>query len=45
MKVFESQLRQKALVGSKATGHAGIGYFPATRDDKAKGKEPQHLIQ
>lgn len=27
------------------TGRAGIGYLPATRLDKAKGKEQQHLIQ
>ena len=43
--VAESRLRQKALVGSIATGRAGIGYFPSTRVDKAQGKERQHLIQ
>lgn len=43
--VSESRLRQKALAGLTATGHAGIGYLPATRVDKAKGMERQHLVQ
>ena len=45
LEVAESRLRQKALVGLIATGRAGIGYLPATRVDKAKGKERQHLVQ
>lgn len=45
LEVAESRLRQKALVGSIATGHAGIGYFPTTRVENPKGKERQHLIQ
>ncbi len=32
-------------MGSIATGHVAIGYFPAIRVDKAKDKERQHLIQ
>lgn len=43
--VAESRLRQKALVGSVASGRAGIGFFPSTRVDNAQGKERQHLIQ
>lgn len=45
LEVAESRLRQKALVGSIALGRAGVGYFPATRADKAQGKERQRLIQ
>lgn len=41
----ESRLRQKALVGSVATGRAGIGYFPVTRVDNVQGKKRQHLVQ
>lgn len=43
--VAESRLRQKALVGSIATGRAGIVYFLTNRVDQAKGKEHQHLVQ
>ncbi|XP_063058826.1 uncharacterized protein LOC134452393 [Engraulis encrasicolus] len=45
LEVAESRLRQKVLVGSIASGRAGIGYFPSTRVDKVQGKERQHLIQ
>ncbi len=45
LEVAESRLRQKALLGLIATGRAGIGYHPATRVDKARGKERQHLVQ
>ncbi|XP_041920594.1 uncharacterized protein LOC121684601 [Alosa sapidissima] len=45
LEVAESRLRQKVLVGSIASGRAGIGYFPSTRVDKAQGKQRQHLIQ
>lgn len=41
MEAAES-LRQKALVGSIATGRAGMDFFPT---DKSKGKERQHLVQ
>lgn len=44
MEVAESRLRQKAPVGLTATDCAGIGYLSATRVDKAKGKEQQHLV-
>lgn len=45
LEVAESQLRQKVLVGSIVAGCMGIGYFPANRVAKAKGKERQHLVQ
>lgn len=45
LEVAESRLRQKVLVGSIASGRAGIGYFPSTRVDKAQGKQRQRLIQ
>lgn len=45
LEVAESRLRQRALVGSVATRHAGFGYFPATRDNNTQGKEQQHLVQ
>lgn len=43
--VAESRLRQKALLGSIAAGHAGIGYFPSNRIDQAQGKERQHVTK
>ncbi len=45
VEVAESCLRQKALVGTLATGRAGLGYFPKTQVGKAKGKERHHLLQ
>lgn len=32
-------------MGLVATGYAGLAYLPASRVDKVKGKEWQHLIQ
>lgn len=43
--VAKSKLRQKALAGLRATRCAGIGCLPATKVDRAKGKEWQHLLQ
>ncbi|KAK0146517.1 hypothetical protein N1851_014151 [Merluccius polli] len=44
-KLLESRLRQKALVGTMATGRAGFGYFPKTLVSQAHGKERHHLLQ
>lgn len=45
VEVAESRLRQKALVGTLATGKAGLGYFPKTQVSKAQGKERHQLLQ
>lgn len=45
MEVAESRLRQKELVGTLATGRAGLGYFPKTQVGKAQGKERHYLLQ
>lgn len=45
LEVAESRTRQKGLVGSVATGHTGIGYFPVTRINNIQGKERKHLVQ
>ncbi|XP_057679566.1 uncharacterized protein LOC130908003 [Corythoichthys intestinalis] len=45
VEVAESRLRQKALVGTVATGRAGLGYIPKTQVSQARGKERQHLLQ
>ena len=41
----EARLRHKTLVGSVATGRAGLGCFPKPRYDLARGKERRRLIQ
>lgn len=45
VEVAESYLRQKELVGTLATGTAGLGLFPKTQMGKARGKERHQLIQ
>ncbi|KAK1806565.1 hypothetical protein P4O66_005073, partial [Electrophorus voltai] len=45
VEVAESHVRQKVLVGSLATGRAGLGYFPKTQVSKAQGKERHYLLQ
>lgn len=45
VELAESRLRQKALVGTVATGRAGLGYFPKTIISQVRGKEKHHLIQ
>lgn len=32
-------------MGSVATGHPGIDYFPGARVDNVQGKKRQHLVQ
>ncbi|XP_049336392.1 uncharacterized protein LOC125802421 [Astyanax mexicanus] len=45
VKLAESRLRQKELVGTEATGRAGLGYFPKILISQTRGKERHHLIQ
>ncbi|KAI2645803.1 Regulatory protein RecX [Labeo rohita] len=45
VELAESRLRQKALVGTVATGRVGLGYFPKTLISQARGKERHHLLQ
>lgn len=45
VEVAKSHLRQKELVGTLATGTAGLGLFPKTQVGKARGKERHQLIQ
>lgn len=45
VQVAESRLRQKALVGTLATGRAGLGYFPKIQVGRAQDKEWHHLLQ
>ncbi|XP_035990671.1 uncharacterized protein LOC118562404 [Fundulus heteroclitus] len=45
LELAESRLRQKALVGTVATGRAGLGYFPKTLISQSRRKERHHLIQ
>ena len=45
VEVAESHLRQKALVGTVATGRAGLGYFPTTLVSQVRGKERHQLLQ
>ncbi len=45
VEVAESRLRQKALVGTVATGRGGLGYFPKTLVIQARGKQRHHLFQ
>lgn len=42
--IAEERLRQKALMGTVASGHAGLGYFPGNRVKKARDKEKRRLI-
>ena len=39
------RLRHKAILGSIAKGRAGLGFFPSTHTNSAKGKERRQLIQ
>lgn len=43
--VAESCLRQKTLVGTVATGRAGLGYFPKPLVNEAHGKRRHHQLQ
>lgn len=45
VKLAESHLKQKALVGTVATGRRGLGYFPKILISQTHGKERHHLIQ
>lgn len=45
VEVADSQLRQKALVGSLATGRARLGYFPNPWIGKVQGKERHHILK
>ncbi|MCI4390737.1 hypothetical protein PGIGA_G00126150 [Pangasianodon gigas] len=45
VEVAESRLRQKALVGTLATGRAGLAYVPKIQVSKARGKERHQLLQ
>ncbi|XP_059199347.1 uncharacterized protein LOC131979398 [Centropristis striata] len=41
----ESRLKHKAILGTVAQGRAGLGSQPATRFDRASGRERQRLVQ
>ena len=43
--MVEERLRHKAILGSIAKGRAGLGFFPFTHTNSAKGKERRQLIQ
>ena len=45
LQVVEERLRHKAILGSIAKGRAGLGVFPSTHTNSAKGKERCQLIQ
>ena len=45
LQVVEERLRHKAILGSIAKGRAGLGFFPSTHTNSAKGKERCQLIQ
>ena len=45
LQVAEERLRHKAILGSIAKGRAGLGFFPSTHTNRAKGKERRQLIQ
>ena len=45
LQVAEERLRHKAILGSIAKGRAGLGFFPSTHTNSAKGKERRQLIQ
>ena len=45
LQVAEERLRHKAILGSIAKGRAGLGVFPFTHTNSAKGKERRQLIQ
>ena len=45
LQVAEERLRHKAILGSIAIGRAGLGFFPSTHTNSAKGKERCQLIQ
>ena len=44
LQVAEERLRHKAILGSIAKGGAGLGFFPSTHTNSAKGKERRQLI-
>ena len=45
LQVAEKRLRHKAILGPIAKGRAGLGFFPLTHTNSAKGKERCRLIQ
>ena len=45
LQLAEERLRHKAILGSIAKGRAGLGFFPSTHTNSAKGKERHQLIQ
>ena len=45
LQVVEERLRHKAILGSITKGRAGLGFFPSTHTNSAKGKERRQLIQ
>ena len=45
LQVAEERLRHKAILGSIAKGSAGLGLFPSTHTNSAKGKKRCQLIQ
>ncbi|XP_075904972.1 uncharacterized protein LOC142903304 [Nelusetta ayraudi] len=44
LEVAESRLRHRALVGTVATGRAGLGAFPQPCYEKAHGKDKRQLV-
>ncbi|XP_053183947.1 LOW QUALITY PROTEIN: uncharacterized protein LOC128367182 [Scomber japonicus] len=44
LELAESRLRHKALLGTVASGRAGLGAIPQPRHDKAQGKDRRHLV-
>ncbi|XP_061571176.1 uncharacterized protein LOC133424524 [Cololabis saira] len=44
LEVAESRLRHRALVGTVATGRAGLGAIPQPRYEKVRGKDKRQLV-
>lgn len=44
LEIAESQLRHRALVGTVATGQAGLGANPQPCYDKAHGRDHRQLV-
>ena len=44
LEVAQSRLRHRALVGTVATGRAGLGAFPQPRYENAHGKDKRQLV-
>lgn len=41
LSIAKACLRQKTFAGTVATSHAGLGFFPSIRIEKARGKQRQ----